>query len=108
MMRWLDPLGWLKWPSLLLVASPLAAYPFWSPEPEPAAECGLVAVEGQTFRVFMAADGSAFILRPTSGPVGSARGVETKPATGFDAGGMVIGADDPALAGSACSPDRGS
>jgi len=36
MLGWLDFLGPLKWPSILLtIVAPLAAYPFWSPAEEP-------------------------------------------------------------------------
>jgi len=104
MMRWLDPLGPLKWPSLLLVASPLAAYPFWSPEPEAAAPCGLVAYEGRLFRAFRQADGSAVILRPTTAAGPAAALPRAPQPTGFDAGGAVVSAADPALRALACAP----
>lgn len=104
MIGWLDPLGWFKWPSLLLVAAPLAAFPFWLPEPEPAADCGLVAVEGLTFRAYRAADGETFILRPTGEAASPASPPKVAAAIAFDAGGMVVDADDPVLAQSSCSP----
>lgn len=102
-MRWLDALGWAKWPSLLLILSPIAAYPFWLPAPEPARDCGRVKVNGQTFRVFRSGEGGEFALRPVfggrTGPV-----VQTSEPTGFSAGGMTFSGQDPALAGLSCAP----
>lgn len=90
MMRCLDPLGWFKWPSLALIASPIAAYPFWLPESPPALECGLVKAEGRTFRAFLAADGSALVLRPTADQMQSAVVLEKIEPLGFDSGGLVL------------------
>ena len=103
MMKWLDALGWFTWPSLALIAAPIAAYPFWLPAPAPAAYCGLVAVGVQTFRAFRTADGGGHILRPTS-PVATARIVSvTVEPTGVDAGGMVVEAGSAALDRLACN-----
>jgi hypothetical protein len=97
-MRWLDALGWFKWPSLLLVASPIAAYPYWLPEPGPAADCGRVSVQGRAFRVFRTEAG-AFILRPLSEAPGNAPVLDPVEPGAFDAGGMVV--DRKFLAGAA-------
>lgn len=102
MIRWLDALGWAKWPSLLLLASPLAAYPFWLPEPEPATECGTAVWKGRTFRVFRHANGEGFTLRPSQQTAVSGARVLSSP-TAFDSGGMIFGPDDPLLGSLSCS-----
>jgi len=102
-MRWLDALGWFKWPSLLLIASPIAAYPFWSPEPQPAAECGLVAMEGRLFRAFKAADGSGYILRPTGMKGEISAVLDAVEPVGFDSGGMIVDSSNAGLRGLDCS-----
>ena len=89
MTRWLDALGPLKWPSLLLVASPLVAYPFWLPEPAPAVGCGLVDVGGRIFTAYRAGPES-YILRPTRIGSTAAPSLHLRQPPGFDAGGMVV------------------
>jgi hypothetical protein len=92
MIRWLDGLGPLKWPSLLLIASPLAAYPYWNPPPVPAVACGSVAIKDTVFRAYRAGDGSTFTLRPVSGPAGSVPRLDGIEPLAFEAGGMVVDA----------------
>jgi len=102
MMRSLDALGWFKWPSLLLVASPLAAYPFWVPKAPRTSDCGLVTLKGRLFHAFRAQDGGTFVLRPT--PVkGVASAVldEALP-TGFDSGAMIVSSDNSGLGALRC------
>jgi hypothetical protein len=101
--RWLDALGWLKWPSLLLIASPLAAYPFWLPERAPARDCGPVTVEGRAFRAFRSADGSSVILRPIAAAPNAASALNLRSPVSFDSGGMVVDPEEPGLAALSCS-----
>ncbi|HEX8194003.1 MAG TPA: hypothetical protein VF552_14000 [Allosphingosinicella sp.] len=92
MMRWLDGLGPLKWPSLLLVAAPVAAYPYWNPALPPSTDCGIVGIKDQAFRAYRSADGSTFTLRPLARPADTApRLVDVEPIA-FDTGGMVVDA----------------
>ena len=93
MTRWLDALGGFKWPSLLLIAAPLAAYPFWLPEPVPAENCGLVIVAGHTFRAYRSPDTNAVVLRASSETAVKAEVLDAYKSTGFDAGGMVVDDD---------------
>jgi hypothetical protein len=96
-MRWLDALGWAKWPSLLLIAAPLAAYPFWLPEPPPARSCGTVMWQGQPFQVHRRSDGGDFVLHPARGSSREAPVLVSADPIGFDAGGMVLDAGHPQL-----------
>jgi hypothetical protein len=88
MMRWLDALGAFKWPSLLLVASPLVAYPSWVPRPELGEWCETVSVDGRRFEVYRRPGTGDFVLRPSSS-IGAARKLEVRESI-FDAGGMVV------------------
>lgn len=103
-MRWLEVLGPLKWPSLLLVAAPLVAYPFWLPKLPPAKFCGQVTVEEQTFMMYRLGSGS-FILRPAHTAGDQALPIKLAQPVGFDAGGMVI--DEAVLKGAnlTCPPN---
>jgi len=101
MMRWLDALGWAKWPSLILIASPIAAYSSWVPDQAPADDCGIVAVGGSRFHVHRRADG-AFVLRPTREAKDPAIALAAATANGFDSGGMVMSPDEDALAAIIC------
>jgi hypothetical protein len=64
MLRWLDALGPMKWPSILLVLSPIAAYPFWAEEPKRMKSCGPVAWRGQVYQGYAAAGVEEIVLRP--------------------------------------------
>lgn len=101
MIRWLDPLGWFKWPSLALIVSPLVAYSFWLPEPKPAAYCGMMLVEGRPFTVHRMLSGN-FHLRLAEGDNGSKPLFRNTKPIGFDSGDMVMAADDPSLGRSNC------
>lgn len=93
MMRWLDPLGWMKWPSILLVVSPVAAYPFWLPDAKPAAYCGEVTIEQHVFRVYKTHSTGQFVLRMNrSGAPLTLSGKSVEP-IGFDGGGMIVSGD---------------
>lgn len=87
MMRWLDPLGAFKWPSLLLIASPLVAYASWVPRADPAEWCGRVSSAGQAFNVYRRSPGE-FILRPSRYPATAEAG--DMHASGVESGGMLI------------------
>lgn len=89
MTGWLDALGPLKWPSILLILSPLAAYPFWLPDPGPAADCGWVTVNGRSFRAYRPPDSETFILRPSSKSVHGPTVTILEP-LGVEAGGMIV------------------
>ncbi|PSJ36256.1 hypothetical protein [Allosphingosinicella deserti] len=89
MMRWLGALGWFKWPSLILVASPIAAYPFWLRDTTPAEACGFVAFEGGLFRAHRRADG-AFVLRPAMRAEEPPIALAAPEPIGFDSGGMIV------------------
>ncbi|QAY76781.1 hypothetical protein [Sphingosinicella sp. BN140058] len=103
MMRWLDALGWAKWPSLLLIASPIAAYSSWLPDEGAADACGIVSVEGSRFRVQRREDG-AFLLRPTREERNPAVVLAAVKPIGFDSGAMIVTPEDGAVAGIACRP----
>lgn len=88
-MRWLDALGVLKWPSVLLVASPLAAYPFWLPAPAPATYCGMFNIAGGTFSAYRVAQ-DRYILRPSPKRSAVVLAIKRSHSLGFDSGGMVL------------------
>lgn len=89
MMRWLGALGWFKWPSLILIASPIAAYPYWLPDTPPAEACGFVAFQGGLFRAYRQGD-EAIILRPVTRVDGPANALAAAEPIGFDSGGMIV------------------
>lgn len=89
-MRWLDTLGRLKWPSLILIASPIAAYPSWVRDEPPALDCGLVQLDGRPFRAFKRAEAGEFVLRPTRIAGASSVVLDVAEPIGFDAGGMIV------------------
>lgn len=66
MLRWLKVLGPLKWPSILLVLSPIAAYPFWAEQPRPMHSCGPVSWRGQVYEAYTAPGADDVLLRPSS------------------------------------------
>jgi hypothetical protein len=63
MLRWLEVLGPLKWPSILLVLSPIAAYPFWDTRAVPMESCGPVAWRGQAYEAYASPGGDELVLR---------------------------------------------
>lgn len=89
-MRWLDMLGWFKWPSLILIVSPIAAYPSWVRDEPPALDCGLVQLDGRPFRAFKRAEAGEFVLRPISIAGASSVVLDVAEPIGFDAGGMIV------------------
>jgi hypothetical protein len=91
-MSWLDALGPLKWPSLLLVLSPVVAYPFWLPQPVPARPCGQVRVGAQTFDAHQGADGK-LLLHPSLRPNPRARLLSLSGEATFENGAMVVTTD---------------
>lgn len=103
MMRWLDALGAFKWPSLALVTAPLAAYPFWLPEPAPAPYCSSVVVDGRGFDVFKHPDAAEAVLRPVRARKVAAPTVEVGEPLRFDAGAMVVDAEPLRWSGIICS-----
>ena len=105
MMRWLDPLGSFKWPSLLLVASPIAAFPFWAPHSVPATYCGQVSVQGRAFDVYRPKSPDKFILRPSSAASRAAGTVNLATPLDFDAGGMVVAAEGLRRSNPKCFPE---
>ncbi len=74
MSSWLNALGVLKWPSLMLILAPIMAYPFWLRPETAAIECGQMLIGQQGFRVFRSSDGHEYILRPMDPPAGHATG----------------------------------
>jgi hypothetical protein len=102
-MRWLDGLGWCKWPSLFLIVCPCVAFGFWLPETSPASYCGNRTIAGRAFAIYRTAPDGGFILRPISGSSRSAPDLRIGAPTGFAAGGMMVAADDPGLAPLDCS-----
>lgn len=96
MIKWLDALGLCKWPSLILIASPIAAYPSWVPREQPALDCGLVELDGRLLRAFKRADSDEFVLRPTKVIQAPSAILDKAEPRGFDAGGMIARLGDDA------------
>jgi hypothetical protein len=90
MLRWLDPLGPFKWPSLLLVAAPLVAYPFWLPPRPRPGPATLSCSKAALFIPYRSAGSREVVLRPTRSAQPNALPVEVAGPVGFDNGGMVI------------------
>lgn len=103
MIRWLDGLGAFKWPSILLIASPIVAYPSWAPDSSPAEHCGRVMVDGRLFEIYRSTSADQFILRPSQGAPVAARVIKVNGPLGFDAGGIVVDSEELSQAGHACS-----
>jgi hypothetical protein len=106
-MRWLDALGALKWPSLLFILSPAAAYPFWLAEDAPAEACGRFTVGEQVFEAYPAASAGEIILRPMSAGAAGATRIKADVPLRFEAGGMVLDSKSFDAAGGRCSTGQG-
>lgn len=98
MIRWLDALGWAKWPSLLLIGAPLAAYPSWITPPVSLKHCGYVALHERSFAVYRSTTAGEFMLHPVKEAPAPAHPVVVQEPLAFRNGGMVISGDDVAIA----------